>query len=475
MNFPNFFGPSYVSQSAAFDCERVVGWYLERGESKGVRGPAAYYPTPGCVDFASATNGGVRGILGNQGRVYAVIGNSFQELTNTGTLTSRGALAINAYPATLVSDGASQLFTTSGNKGYITNTTTNIVTEVLSGVRMGGMLDLFFLGLDPDTGTLKISANADGTSWPESVQRSQAPDPWIALLVENGKIYLFGAESGEVWYNKGTSPVPFAPFSGSVIPYGIAAPFSLLAVNGAVTWLSQTAKGSYQVVRASGYSSADRISDYGVEAAIARYSRVDDAEAFVYQWFGHEFYVLSFPSVPATWIYDEAGGWHENGTWNSPLNRWDAWRPRCHVFAFNKHLVGDRSTGTIATLSESSGFDLGGGVIRRMRIAPPLGRDKRGKGAPKPVRVSRFSIELESGVALSSGQGSDPQIMFAKSKNGGKTFGNLRSRSAGALGVYDRVPFWGRVGSAMDFVPKIVVSDPIPWRLVGADIQLGGL
>ena len=106
-------------------------------------------------------------------------------------------------------------------------------------------------------------------------------------------------------------------------------------------------------------------------------------------------------------------------------------------------------------------------TMRRMRIPPPMFR------APGVRRmfVSRMELILESGLGTASGQGSDPQVMLRSSVNA-KTWSDERLASAGAMGEYAAQVVWTRLPSSLKmWVPEITVTDPIPWRIMGAEID----
>jgi hypothetical protein len=58
------------------------------------------------------------------------------------------------------------------------------------------------------------------------------------------------------------------------------------------------------------------------------------------------------------------------------------------------------------------------------------------------------------------------------SRDGGKTFFSAGTRSAGKQGEYRKRVRWTRLGSGRDNVFEIVCSDPIPWRIIAADLQV---
>mgnify|MGYP003649920256 FL=1 len=132
---------------------------------------------------------------------------------------------------------------------------------------------------------------------------------------------------------------------------------------------------------------------------------------------------------------------------------------------FNKkHIVGDRSLGTLYDMSVDKFTDAGGGPLRRVRRTPHLNIDN------DYVVYDEFQVELQTGLGLSAGQGSDPQAMLRWSDDGGETWGNEHWVSAGARGNYGTRAIWRRLGRGYDRVFELAVSDPVPWRLMGAYI-----
>jgi len=235
-------------------------------------------------------------------------------------------------------------------------------------------------------------------------------------------------------------------------------------------WLSQTAEGAGVVVAAAGLVPA-RISSYAVETAIAGYARtskITDAEAVVYSEQGHTFYCLTFPAANATWVFDLSTGlWHERGVWDISAGEYDFWGPRSHCYAFGKHLVANRETGMICSMDTAHTTECNGDLIRRLRVPPPLWLSE----SARRMFVSRLELLLEPGLGTSSGQGVDPQVMMRTSADL-KTWSNTQLASAGTQGSFGTRVYWTRLASSdRAWVPEIVVSDPIPWRIVGADIE----
>lgn len=466
MKWPLFCGPTYLrSQSQLASPERCVNMYSQRVRTAQGTEYKLYY-TPGLTSFATAPESPGRGIYSTSSglteRAFAVIGAALYEVFADGTKTNRGTAATDQYPATMITngDGGGQLFITSGNSGYILDLTSNALSNEVSNVTTGGMIDGFFVALDIASSTFKISDVLDGTTWDPTqfAQRSTAPDPWRAMLVKYPRIWLIGEHTGDVWYNAGTSPFPFAPISGVQIPYGIAAPFSLKTVGAAIMWLTHNENGDGQIVEALGYTPTV-VSTEPVEYALSQYPRISDAVAYSYQDQGHEFYVINFPSAGATWCYDRTEGlWHERDSFDATTGTASAWGPQYHTHVFDQHLVLHSENGTIYTQSIDSCVDADGEYIRRLRIPPLLPSEQQ------RLFIDRLTLHAEPGLGLTTGQGSDPQVMLEMSRNGGKTYGNQRSRSSGEQGEYDKRLIWNRCGSGRNPVPRFTATDPVPTR-----------
>jgi hypothetical protein len=78
---------------------------------------------------------------------------------------------------------------------------------------------------------------------------------------------------------------------------------------------------------------------------------------------------------------------------------------------------------------------------------------------------------METGIGLTSGQGSIPQVMLQYSRDNGHTWSNERWVSAGMIGRYKAEVRWARLGRAYDFVFKIRISDPVKRCIQGAYVR----
>lgn len=472
MRYPGFIGSTDKSQSIIANCEVTMNWYVAL-LARSSKNQTALYPTPGQQSFVTVTDVGARALYSLNDRTFAVVGTGLHELNANGTTTLRGTVAQDNNQAQLTMNGAvgDQAFIASGTNGYNIDLTSNVLTTELTGdCSMVGMLDGYFIAFNPTTGRFRISDLNDGETWDPTqfAQRSDAPDDWIAMIVNAPDIWLLGSQTGSVFFDSGDFPFPFAARPGANFKYGIAAPFSLAAAGDSVLWVSATTEGAGIVVRATGYN-PQPVSTPTLEAAIAGYERefgISDAEAFTYQEDGHTFYVLSFPRARATWVYDLSTDlWHQRGKWLPTQNRYDIWTPRVHCKAFGKHLVGESGSGQISEMAVSIATESDGTEIVRKRIAPSIFNENI------KIEHRRLEFFLEMGLGLNSGQGSDPKLMMRYSDDGGKTWSSELHANVGAMGKYRTRAYFNRLGIPRDRVYELTVSDPIPWRIIDAFIN----
>ena len=478
MWYPGFCGPSNPSQSVLADAEVTKNLYVEQIQSRFAPAETALYPCPGFSTFLTVPQVGTRALFAMADECYGVVGSKFYELFSTGAYLERGTVSVDANPATISSNGdiGHQIGITSGANWYNYDRTSKAFSQVaaMNGkATQGGMKDGYFLCFDVLTGSVFVSNLDDGTTWTtltDYFQRAIAPDPWRAMVVGNPYIHMLGEQTSEAWYNAGNSPQPFAPILSSFMQYGTPAPFAAGMAEDALTFLGRDKNGQGTVISTQGYTPTP-ISNYAVETAIQAYARggsISNAEILIYQDQGHLFGNFSFPNSNGTWTADINGGalWHQRSYWNAAAMREEAWRPRCHCYAFGRHLTGDRSSGTIAVMDTSLGSEVDGSVIRRTRVGPPIWASSRQR-----LQVGRFQLQVEPGLGVATGQGSNPVVMLRTSKNG-KTWSNERQAAVGPMGRYGTRVYWTRCGdSSKLWMPEVTMTDPIPWRISGAELE----
>lgn len=315
----------------------------------------------------------MRGLFAQDARAYAVVGTGFYELFADGTTVKHGDVVDNGGLASMCSNGTAgfQVLIIAGFEGYVWNFNTNAFAQItdpdfIDNPFMCDFMDGYGIVSQFSRRTFQISALEDFTSWDalDVAERSEGSDDIAALIRSHRDIWILGTKTSEVWYDNGDALFPFAPIQGVFIEHGCVSSstsWTVARVAETVMWLEQGELGNGLIVQANGYT-PQQVSTYAISLQIEQGFSLQECRAWAYQEDGHTFYVLLTPgaSTPddTTKVLDlTEGEWHERATWNSTLCQWQQHRAQCHCFAFNKHLVGDRSTPTIYHLSTAYNYE----------------------------------------------------------------------------------------------------------------------
>lgn len=470
----NFIGASYLSRSRNFDAQRCVNLFPQPSESGQSKSIAMLLGTPGLTLFSTLSGGGVRGCMPfTKAQSIVVVGGNVYSVDTSGTGTLIGTIVNRATPISMASNGTTVMLVT-GPEGYVI--TPNTVTPSLStivqisnpaflGADMVDYINGYFVFNQPGSGRFQITKLFSTSIDPLDFATAEgAPDLLISLIVDHLEIWLFGETSTEIFFDSGNVLFPFERIQGAFIEQGCAAKFSPAKVDNTVFWLSADERGQGMVMKAVGYQ-PQRISTHAIEFAIAQYARIDDAIGYTYQQEGHTFYVLIFPTGNATWVYDTSTQlWHERA-WRNPadgsLNRH---RSNCQMSFAGKIIVGDWETGKLYSLNLDA-YDDNGDILPAIRQCAHL-------ASPDDTWqfFHRLWIDMETGVGLNTGQGSDPQVMLEWSDDGGHTFPNQMWASAGKIGEYRRRVNFRRLGKSRDRIWRATITDPVKRVLIAADV-----
>ena len=355
----------------------------------------------------------------------------------------------------------SELAIVDGTNGWIYDTTNGLqrITDTnFFSADVVDFQDQYFILIRKGTGQFFLSNLNAGTVYTATdiATAEGDPDNLLSLISNRRELWLFGKETIEIWYNSGNVNFPFSRFEGGFIERGCAAVFSVAEDDNTVFWLAE----DRIIYRAVGYQ-PERISHHGVEEAIRKYQIVSDACAFIYTMGGHKFYVLTFPAEKATWVYDITTGlFHERESFG--LGRW---RASCYVNIYGKHLVGDFQDGKIGELDLDT-YEEYGSTMQGIATGPSVYDDRQ------RIFHHRFELDIEAGVGLTSGQGSDPQVWLDWSDDGGHTFSARKPfRSMGKIGAYLQRLRWLCLGQARQRIYRLTVSDPVQRSFVAAHLD----
>lgn len=297
------------------------------------------------------------------------------------------------------------------------------------------------------------------------------PDDLVSLIVDHGQIYLLGEKTSEVWADTGTFPFPYQRIPGASSQHGIAAEFSMARFGNSFAYVSRNDRGQAVIVQMNGYF-PQRISTHAVENTLVNQD-ISDAVAYTYQLEGHECYVVSFPSLDLTWVYDGSTQMWHKWLWCDNQNNFKRHRSNCSAFFQGQVLVGDWENGQIYRLDPENYTD-NGQNIRRVRRCPHLVTDFQRQ------YFEELQIQFQPGVGLQGittpplnleTEGADPQAMLRWSNDGGSTWSNEHWAGIGKVGKYQNRIIWRRLGWARDRIYEVVVTDPVKAVIISANLK----
>ena len=465
-----FVGPAYQARSLNADSQRAVNCYLEM-DNASPRAPIALYGTPGTVLKATLPQGPVRAAWKDGGFSWWVAGNGVYRVDSAFVVTSIGTIGTSSGEIGICSNGQ-QILILDGVAGWLINVSTSVLTMIASsgfpaGVKRCTYQDGYFIVTgQPGSQAFYINQTPyDGATWDplDFASAEGSPDSTIGVISDHRELWLFGELSAEVWVNTGSADFPFQRSGNTFIEHGCAAAGTICKADNTVFWLGADDRGDGIVWRAAGYTPT-RISTHAIERDIAGY-RIDDAFAFTYQQEGHIFYVLTFPTAMKTWVYDAATQqWHERAYRKPLTNEMTRWRANCSVFAHGFHLVGDLENGNIYALDLDTYTDNGDPILRLRTTSASEGLQNR-------LFYQQLEIDMETGVGVNIGQGSAPLVMLRYSNDGGHTWSNQKTATAGKIGQYGARAQFQRLGAGRNRVWELSLSDPVKFAVFGAVVE----
>lgn len=447
-----------VARSRPLSVQRVLNLFAEESPPQ-EKTPVSLYATPGLVALGPAIDPAtVRGLHVMAGVLYAVAGATLYKVDAGAAATSMGTVAGDG-PVIMANNGRQILITNTNNQGYIASgaSVAQIANPNFPGAGSVCFIDGYFIVNAPGSKKFFISVLNDGTSWNALDFGSAEADPdfIIRVFADHRELWLFGTSSIEIFYNSGASPFPFERVSGAFITRGCLAPLAVAALDNSIFWLADDGI----VYRANGYTPV-RVSTHAIERLIATMPNRTEARSFSYTQEGHGFYVLTFPNN-GTVVYDAATGlWHERQT----QGRKD-WAVIDYARAYDRHVAGAFTSGKLFAIDPDTPTE-DGMQIRRQAVTPSIWAES------DRATMSKFQVDFETGVGLTTGQGSDPQAMLDFSDDGGKTWSNEKWASIGQIGKYKNRAKWDQLGQFRQRNMRVTVSDPVVVAIHGAYAEI---
>ena len=432
----------------------------------------ALHGTPGKVLFANIGALPSRGIWSvdtlTTPLFFTVHGGTLYSVNNAGTSAIIGTLNTTTGDVSMADDGT-RLVLVDGTDGWVYNMVTpaglNRITDgnfTTTPTTVTWQDTYFIVTSAAANKQFQLSATDDPTTWPAvNINYAGSGSGRIQTgLAEHSVLEIFGDFYVEFWNNAGFADFPFVRIPGAAQKFGLAARWSLFEYDNSIAGLFKNRMGEVNMSRMSGFG-LDRLSNPELEFLINAYVDKADCRGFGYMLGGHPMAQFNFPTANKSWLYD--GLMQE---W-SELQDADEDRDWGHKYCnfINRRIVTDYRNGSIYRLDPAT-YDNNGAILPMEVTSKHLWNDD------KSIGIHQLQVDLESGVGLATGQGSNPQIMLYISKDGGHQFVPWGWASMGPIGEYTTRAIWRNLGEAKDWVLRLRITDPVKRAITGASAEI---
>lgn len=455
---------SYRHRSLPGSAQRLINGFVEQ-EPREAKFPLFLMQWPGLIRFATLDGGRIRGMHQFNEFLYVVCNAGIYQVDAAGNSVFCGVLPPGG-PVTIADNGTQIVVVApeSGQAWVVVGTTVTAITDPdFPGASSVTVLDGFGVFTRPNTTQFFLSDLLDLTAYDALMFASAeaSPDNLVRAVRVGRILWLFGERTIEFWSNTGAADFPFQRISGESIERGCAARDSVAVHELTPFWL-----GDNRLVYRGDGGRGTSISTPPLAQVMSGYIRVDDARGFILEVENHTFYVLTFPSATAnggaTWAYNV-----NTGLWNEVASEGYAGTWRCTTatrFA-GAIVAGDSVNGRLYVVDPTAYTEDGDQIVRTFTGVPHHKEGKR-------LFATRLVLDMETGVGLDSGQGSDPKVWLSISDDGGKTFDTATQwGDVGRRGQYRSQIVWHRLGAADNMVFQIGVADPVPITIYAMHID----
>ena len=468
-------GPYGKNRFQAWNASECVNMYPSTSDTGSqASSSVALHSCPGLTLLSTVAAGECRKLFQTNELLYGVFGDKFYAITfeagpESPTFTLKGTLG-SSEGAVAMDANVNQIMIVDGTSGYIYNLTTEAFTTItdadftayegpVSVVQIDGY---FFVSFEAQNVIFQSDLN-DGLSW-DALNFTNATNqngPIVTLAAVNGELWALKTKSTEVYYNAANATgFSFSPRQSAAIFRGCLARESVTRFQETIAWLDDRRF----IVAANGYT-VQVLSTQAVNADVQNFSAVTDAIFFSQFYDGREWLCCGFPLANKTFVFDVSTSmWHTRESYRGPTS------PRryignYYIYFNNRSYLTSYFDGGFYLYDETNGYDDDNPIIKT-RVTPTITNEN------KMMSISKLELLITGGQGLVTGQGSDPMISLYVSKDGGRTWGQARDRSIGAIGEYGTRVFWTRLGMSRKWTFKFVVSDPIQFSIMDGFIEV---
>ena len=287
------------------------------------------------------------------------------------------------------------------------------------------------------------------------------PDNTVIGCSNGSRLFTLGERSFQVFTYQASTENPFVSPDTAAQNIGIKNGATLAMYGDSIFWLGSSSMGDGSIYRMDSAVSPERISTDEIERMISRYDW-KTAYAFVYKWFSHPLYVISFPSDGITLCYDiREKGWSRMGSRGADGNE--------TTYRYMYPIIGNDGTtflqgeNCVVAATEDTWFEHDGTPILRKRAGGIISSDNR------PFKIGSVKLITNNGDYRNVLDHS-PLITFRYSRDG-TTWVASNTRSLGPAGRYDYDTVFRNLGKSRYFSVEVGTSENIGFALYGLDVS----
>lgn len=458
-----------ISRARQLGNARLLNFFTEKQPPES-KGQAPLFGAPGTTTVATVGTGPHRGSWNFNGVAYYVSGDSLYTVDQSNGVRLLGG-GIAGVGSVSMSDNGVQLCIVNGVNGWIFDSNSDAFTLITSPAFYPAstvmFMDGYFIFDRLGTNEYFLSALYDGLTYNGLDFASAEGQPgFVVATTQNLQLlFIFCSAHIELWYDAGAADFPFQRYAGGIINFGCISPYTIVKQDGAIFFL-----GADHVFYRLQANVPIRISTHAIEHLIEDASEITTAFCSTWTIEGHKMVNLTLPSAGVSVCYDiSTGKWHERSSVDANFNPLGPWRVNTALAVYDNVYFGDALSGMLGELDWGVYTEYGNPMVGLIQTANQQSDRKR-------VFCSRFELDVQAGVGLVTGQGSDPQIMLERSIDGGMTWSTQQKwRSMGRIGEYLTRLRWLAQGQGRQLMWRLTCTDPVQRVIIAAyaDLQVG--
>jgi len=473
----------YTSDSLPVSAQNCVNWYPHVNEAPALNAEILF-GTPGVSGGILFGDEPCRGmaVFGDRiypDKVYFVNGNNLYSWDGVSpTVTYIVPTSVGGVTGTgLVSIAVGQtqmMIVVPGGEGFIVEKGYGGAPDTLDLIMDSGFVangvpeavvyvDGYFVCPMRENSKFIISALNDGLSWNalDFGSAESSPDAAVSAVVVRNQLYIIGAAGVEQYANvPNGAGFPFQR-SGLFLAQGALTPFSVIQCSDTFMMIGGSKNESPAVWMLDG-NSMTKVSTSAIDSLLQDLVDVgiNDINAWSYAQAGHYFVGFGLPNT--TIVYDlTTGRWHERSSrvYEDGVYTNVPYRVQGFALLGQKLVVSDNRDGRIGVASLDSYTEYDMEIVRTFTTQPF-------QNNMQPFFVPKMELTVESGVGLLDDDQPEnavnPSVRLEISRDGGKTWGETRTRLIGAMGEYNTRAVWRRNGRCKRFdLYRFSMSDPV--------------